>query len=238
MSEQYRFMRYYLPGSLLLFYLVLLMVASLSAESLRCILNHDGIIAVFLGFFGASPVIGYLVYAFYDPVYEYLSRYKKRRHALALIEEWAEKKNRTFKSPVQRKEFLDLVYHASSRNGHHDIDQNILETMKNHLSNYSARVICGALVPMIAAIVYFAFIILIAYGIIPQLRLSINWGLWLTFSAIILIASAFLYLGRSRVLRETFALEELLILSRKKEAKKLLESTKEALAETKEPEKA
>lgn len=229
MSEQYRFMRYYLPGSLVLFYSTLLIVASLSVNDVLSILNKDGIIAVFLGFLGASPLLGYLIYAPYAEMYEHISKNIERRRSLAIVKKWAEDKGYEFRDDTQRKEFLDLVNNAGSGKDDPAIGSEVLDIMRNHLSNYSARMICGALVPVFAFIVYAIFLVLIYFRIVPSLSLGINSWLLVPSLAIIGFASLFLLWGRNRVLDEYFDLEEFLILSRKTHAENLLKSISEAL---------
>lgn len=161
-SEQYRFMRYYLPGSLLLIYMIGLIVPNLSDEAIG-LLNPQAIIGIFAGAFVASPTIGYMIYGFYNHIYEHWAGKKEERYALKYLEdlEFVKENNRDhykkqLRCFIQKKEFLDLLYHSTlEKDGEIKIDSKIIETLKNHLSNFAARVVCGLFVPL------FSFLLLL-----------------------------------------------------------------------------
>lgn len=222
----YQFLRYYLPGSLLLIYSSLFVIPLMDPNTFVG-LSLDKIIAVFVGLLAANYAIGYLVYIPFSYKYEKVAVDPDRRPSLKFIESMAKSVGceTYFRCGTQKKEFLDLVYHANieTRLGlkiHHEI----VNTLKNHLSNYAARYVCGTFVPfaiipaMILTIPLLSFV-----GIGFQLR-----NLWfLLFAlAVVILISLFLSMDRERVLDETFALEEFMVRSKTEEIRELLNRVK------------
>lgn len=227
MSEQYRFMRYYLPSSLFLIYVMILTIPNLSAETLK-FLSQQAIIGIFTGAFVASPIIGYLIYAFYNCLYEYLAGKRTLRPALRYIEDLTfvnDNKRARYKEKlkcfIQKKEFLDLIYHSTlEKNGEIKIDREILGTLKNHLSAFAARVVCGLFVPLLCIPSYFILRqVLSFFGV----NFTSSSPLLITSIVIIIILSGVLLWDCQRVLYEAYQLEAYLIKVKKKEIIKLLE---------------
>lgn len=229
MSEQYRFMRYYLPGSLFLIYLMILIIPNLSAEAIEILSDHTpAIIGIFTGAFVASPIIGYLVYAPYNYVYEHWAGKRTTRGALRYIEdlEFVNDNDRAgyqknLRCITQKKEFLDLVYHSTLKKnvGEIKIDPKIVETLKNIVSNFAARIVCGFFVPLFCLfLVYPSVEILKLFGLTLELNIF-----FLLVSILFIGALSFvLLLDSKRVLYEAYQLEEYMVKAKKEEIKKLL----------------
>ena len=212
-------MRYYLPGALFLAYLLSFIVLSLPLDTIKSI-EWIEILGVLLGALGASPVVGYLIYAFYNEfIYELLARWATIRHALEYLEALGFDKEKSF---LQKKEFIDLVYHSALAGTGKDtlkIDPEILKTLKGHLSNFATRVTCGALVP----------ILLIPAMFITVMTLQDVFAVSLIFRPLVIlymlgivVLSTVLLLGCMRVLREAYQLEEYFLKAKKKEIEELL----------------
>jgi len=208
MAEQYQFLRYYLPGSLLLLYTTILTVPNLSPDTFFGPINLERIVAIFVGLLTINYTVGYLIYVPYNYRYEKLAIDPNRRQVIEYINRLAKEANcRDFiKCDAQRKEFLDLVYHSNYRAGSElQIDSDIIATLKNHLSNYAARYVCGTLIPLsLIPVIPFVWYILLRAGI------GFTWNVPFSLLVItlILITSLLLSIDRERVLLEAFQLEE------------------------------
>lgn len=183
----------------------------------------------FCAAFVASPVIGFVIYAFYNYLYEWLAQRELCRGALGYILnfEYGEgnpkkKLGERLKSTAQRKEFLDLIYASSLRVDEIRISSEIVGVLKNHLNAFAVRVVCGFFMPIFCIPSYlFLSHFLGLFGIhlikIGESCLSIA-----PIIAIIFVSIALLY-DCPRVLKETFQLEEYFVRSKKGEIQKLAE---------------
>lgn len=89
-SEQYQFLRYYLPGSVFLIYLALLLVPVTNPESLIFLIQGQNLLALVTligGAFVISPPLGYLLYSLYDTfLYNHFAmNWVKRRSLWVLL---------------------------------------------------------------------------------------------------------------------------------------------------------
>lgn len=228
MSGQYRFMRYYLPGSLMILYMISFLIVNLSEESFE-LLVPEALIGIFSGAFVASPTLGYLLYSFYTHIYEHWEKNRDWRTALTYIDEFKfikdqrkqEHYKRQLRCFLQKKEFLDLIYH-STLDGSQGIrfDQGLAETLKNHLSIFAARFVCGLLVPVfcIPLTPLLAWTLGI-FGTTFTLRLELS----LLLSAVVCAASFSLLLGYKRILFEAYQLEAYYVRAKRREIESLLQ---------------
>lgn len=229
MPERYTFLRYYLPGSLFITYMLILIIPNLAQQP------EDLVVAI-VGAFGASPVVGYLIYALYNNHYEEKAKDTNRRGALRylselrFVKEDGERKDykALLESDKQKKEFLDLVFwsncKAAKNEADIDINPEIVQVLKNHLSSYAARTVCGIYVPLVSVI---GFGVVQILGIVSQSPDGpiFAWKplfVFLWFAMLVLVSLPLLY-DRDRVLDEAFQLEENFVKAKKKEILLLLE---------------
>jgi len=251
LSEQYRFLRYYLPGSLFLIYLLIPIIPFLISAGFPM---RENLVALLVGGFGISPVIGYLIYAFYNREYEEIARDSNSRGALdyiikldfvekpergiyqALLESDNGDEEETF---IRRKEFLDLVFWSICTNDSGiNTSSSVVEVLGNHLSNYAARIVCGLYVPLSSGFCFLAFLLgSCFFGLIPGLRLqcydvpiffALNLFFICLWFVVLLLISIFLLHDSPRVLREAFQLEENFVKAKKEEILLLLEQLRNA----------
>lgn len=222
MAEIYQFLRYYLPGSLLLIYSSLFIVPFIDPNTFIG-LSLDKMIAVLVGLLGANYAIGYIVYIPFNYKYEKLAVNPEKRPSLKLIALMAKKEgfDNYLRCGTQKKEFLDLVYHSNiETTSNLKIHPEIVNTLKNHLSNYAARHVCGTYVPIaIVPVVFLTLPLLTFVGISFQLS-----NFWFVFPTLIMVLaiSVSLSIDRERVLNETFVLEELMVKAKAEEVKELM----------------
>jgi len=222
-----------MPGSLLLFYLALLLIPNTSIISF--VLSSQEpfsltmqVLSLLIALIGISPAIGFLIYAFYNPYYERRAT-ETDRGAFEYLKniEPDVKKNAKYQQIVscqeQKKEFLDLLVHTNAKDTLLSSETEIKEIMKGHLSNYAARIVCGFFVPICLAIVMFGVAII---GYFKPCIVTFLPNYWLLIPTLMLIGvvSARLLLGSERVVQEAFILEEFLVKSKRDVAIKLLES--------------
>jgi hypothetical protein len=186
-------------------------------------------IGIFAGAFVASPIIGYLIYAWYPPYYENISKNSDRRGALKYIKDLEfiedtkkEDYRKLLKCHTQRKEFLDLIFSSTHKHAEVNFDSEAVKTIKNHLSNYAARIVCGKYV-LIANLIS-AVLIGIPGSFLPNGQPVFTWNplfvaLWLGLS---FTMSYRLLRDAPRVLDEAYRLEEYLVKAKKAEVLTLL----------------
>jgi len=226
-------MRYYLPGSLFFTYLLILIILNLSPMTIESLQKNSGqIVAIISGLFGASPIAGYIIYSVFNE-YDYECLAKKNRPALEYIKELDFIKNNErnythfrdqLRCFLQKKEFLDLIYHTTLIKGDKEnlkIGPEVLQTLKNHLSNFAARRVLGFWVPFFS-FVFFLFFIPTAMSLgifdVSFTRLPYTIGMFL----VIFIISVVLLLGHKRVLYEAYILEGYMIRAKREEIEELL----------------
>lgn len=217
-------MRYYLPGSLFLIYMMILVIVNLPAQTIKT-LSQEALVGIFTGAFVASPTIGYLIYAFYNHLYEHWAGDVTKRPALKYLEDlsFTSEKNRPYirgnlRCFIQKKEFLDLIYHSSSNNGEMKIDTEILNTLKNHLSAFAARIVCGFFVPIFCIPSF-----LLVWKALSLINIDFAWNALFTIFSILAIAiiSIVLLIDCMRVLYEAYQLEVYMIKTKSKEIEEL-----------------
>ena len=117
-------MRYYLPGSLFFTYLLILIIPNLSPMTIECLQENLGqTVAIISGLLGASPIAGYIIYSVFNE-YDYECLAKKNRPALEYLKKLdfiaLEHERKHFSDQLrcflQKKEFLDLIYHTTPAN--------------------------------------------------------------------------------------------------------------------------
>jgi len=208
--------------------MMILTIPNLSDDAIN-LLRSQVIIGIFTGAFVASPTIGYIIYGFYNHLYEHWAMKKEWRGALRYIEnlefvgdeKHKKRYKRMLRCDIQKKEFLDLIYHSTlEKNGEIKIDPKIFETLKNNLSAFAARVVCGFFVPVIFCIPSYFLV----WYTLSLFGLNFTWRGWfpLPSIAIIFLLSIVLILDCKRVLYEAYQLEEYLVKVRRKEIKELL----------------
>jgi len=173
-------------------------------------------------------VVGYIIYSVYNEL-EYERFAKENRPALKYIEKLYFIKDEDerrryqdqFRCFLQKKEFLDLIYHTTSTKNNLKIRPEILQTLKNHLSNFAARRISGLWVPIFSFLfsVLTAIILLGIFDVSFTIRLPYTIVMFL----VILIISFVLLYGHKRVLREAYILEGYMIRAKCEEIEELLE---------------
>jgi len=217
MSEEYQLLRYYIPGSLFLIYLSVLIIPN-SGNIILYVREFSilELIGVFLGFFTISPPIGYIIYSIYDwTLYRRISKWKKKRTALQLIEEWAKNEKVTLDN-VKKKELIDFAFYFSLKDSNFKISDQIGETIRGFWSHFNARVVCSIYVPLFVL----SSILITNY--------ILNWNIFFpTFptiisGSIIMIISVFLGIPAWGTMKEAFALEESVVRLRKQEILKYL----------------
>lgn len=235
MSEQYRFLRYYIPGFLFLTYFFGLVTVNIDRsifELFRVLrLDPTSLVAVA---FTSSPAIGYLIYQFYDwSLYNRIAKSKERK-ALILIDKWAteEKFPKGERWEVKRKELVDFALYSSLEESDFTISDKISETIRGFWSHVNARLVSSIFVP-IASGVFFAICWIL--NIILVLNLPFKFDLPKTVVLIILviILSAFITYPAKRTIREAFALEEFVIRVRKQVIRNYMKLETESKASSK-----
>lgn len=232
MAEEYQFLRYYLPGSLFLFYVAILLVPNSSVYS--SIVSSDGtlslginLVGLLVSLIGVSPIIGFIIYAFYNPYYERRA-VASDRGAFEYLKTEKFTKNTKIKAELilssdkQRKEFLDLVVHTKGIGSNLEVDSDIRDLMKGHLSKYAARIVCGFYVPIFSTIVVLTLFLI---GVFSPTTLSFNWQPHFLIPAALLISFLSIRFLRDneRVIQEAFILEEYLVKAKEKAVMELLE---------------
>lgn len=144
MFEEYRFLRYYIPGSLYVIYMAFLVAPYLS-ENIRDYLllkNPNVLLGLFAGAFGASLALGYVIYTIYDSIlYEKLAMKKERpilEYLMNRINGWCNLEN------YEKKEFIDTLYHLL---GESDRNEQFVRKIRGIWSNFNSRVVCSIFVP-------------------------------------------------------------------------------------------
>ena len=221
MTELYQFLRYYLPGSLLLMYIGLFIIHVLAPATFD--IGLDKILAVFVGLLAANYAVGYLVYVPFVYKYEKMAMNSEKRPALGYILRLAKEEEceNYLRCDTQKKEFLDLAYHSNYESASElRIHPEIIATLKNNLSNYAARYVCGTYVPLAVIPGIILTIPTLAFVEI-SFELKNVWFIFVALTAVLSI-SLLLSMDRERVLNETFALEEFMIRTKQKEVRELL----------------
>lgn len=151
--EEYQFLRYFIPGSLYVFYTSLLIIPNL-ADTIVKDLGQNGnvLIGVFVGAFGASLAFGYVIYTFYDSfLYNFLAMRPGWRDILRLME--SEINVWTKKSNEKKKEFLDTLYYYLDKRD--PMNQKFSETIRGIWSHFNARIVCLFFVPTFSGVTVF-----------------------------------------------------------------------------------
>lgn len=209
MSEQYQFLRYYIPGSLSLIYFFGLILASVG-ENVFQVLKNPALISLVVGVFAISPALGYVIYTFYDwTLYNRIARCSERR-TLNLLDTWAnEERFRRGErwEDVRRKELIDFALYSSLHDSHFRTSNRITETVRGFWNHVNARLVSATFVP-IASFIFFALFVLLNPPI------SVNAGNTVFAVTAILVLSACIGFPARRTIREAFALEEYVIIAR------------------------
>ena len=230
--EEYKFLRYYIPGSLFLIYLASLTIPNLAVINQNTLLERwDIVLSAIVGSFVISPAIGYVIYSFYDWLfYNRIATYSKWRTTFRLINERAPE---ILDTTNKKKEFLDLLFRIHYSSEHNssepEINPSILETMRGMWNHFNARITCAVFVP-IFSVITFGLLYICDIGLssfeIFRFRSFIFWAHHIPFQAvsllIIILLSLGLGIGSSRPYQETCRLEEYLFKVKSKDATKLL----------------
>jgi len=161
-AEEYRFLRYYIPGSLCLTYTFILVLFN-SNENLINYLrtNPIQILGAAIGLFAISPAIGYIIYQFYDWIVyrsRWISKNREKRIALIKIDEWAEEeKISSFLDDVKKKEFIDFALYFGFEKAEFNVSERIGETIRGFWSHANARLTCSICVLPSSLILFFLF---------------------------------------------------------------------------------
>jgi hypothetical protein len=217
-----------MPGFLFFTYLAILLIPALQMEST---IGVTELVGIFGGIIIASPVIGYVIYSPFNCLYEYISDNPKRgalcfvKNAIFDLEkdgfnvdEFSEKT----KAFVKQKELIDIILHLdNSTKGDEDsvrVNNEVLNTLQSQLNNFSARVVMGAFTPIALLIVAVALIFIKGSSSFDFYNYTF------VFSVIgVATVSIILLLDAKRVLHEAYVLEDLIVRTRRKEAKIIIE---------------
>lgn len=183
-------------------------------------------LGVFVGFFAISPPIGYVVYQFYDgTLYRILSKCKKKRIALQLIDKWAEEeKVSSLFDDVKRKELIDFALYFSFRKSRFKVSEKLGETIRGFWSHANARLVCSIYVPLFSLLIFLGLVIA---------NLILSWNiftleLWRTLVILFSIVAFSFFLGYPawETIQEAFALEEYLVRVREQEIREYMKKPK------------
>ena len=225
-----------MPGALFLFYVAILLIPTTSLFS-SLIPSNDisqviSVLSLLVAAIGVSPVIGFLIYAFYNPYYERRAAEPDRGTFIYLknLSFVPEKERARYQSLLvcdkQRKEFIDLVEHTNCTNQKFSVDTDVKDLLRGHLSKYAARMVCGFFASIFSIAV--STVVLIGLFLIKNLALTtFSFDLhpeYLILSLpLIVVISLRLLKGSERVIQEAFILEEYLIRAKEDVVIKLLE---------------
>jgi hypothetical protein len=208
--QGYQFLRYFIPGSLYVIYLMSFVIPNL-AESIACYLLNkpEVLLGIVGGAFGASLSIGYVIYSFHDTaLYNHLAMREKWRD----IPRYLKKEIATWKnlSNEERKEFLDLLYLHS---GEDTANQQFSATIRGMWSHFNARIVCSlwaSLLSVISFVVLYALDQAAGTGVF-NLRFFHLGGCyvyyWHLCALVITLVSTFLLVGARRPYKEAVKLE-------------------------------
>jgi len=217
MTEQYQFLRYYIPGSLSLIYFFGLILANMGDEAFR-LLNHPALISLVVGLFASSPALGYVIYLFYDwTLYNKIASCEERR-ALTLLDTWANtehfRKGERWQS-VRRKELVDFALYLRPHDCGLRISGNVTETIRGFWSNANARITSAIYVPIASGIMFAIFVLLK-----PPITISVCSTAFAFLG--IMVFSVCIGLPAKRTIREAFALEEYIVTARQQEIREYM----------------
>jgi hypothetical protein len=189
--EQYQFMRYYLPGSLFLVYLALLLSPFSGPRLVEFMKsNFGGLVTLVLGVFVVSPAVGYVLYIWYDTnVYnkKFMDWSPGQRPSLGLLVACAlkgELPSTRAKKPDQlttiegskecqdklrpaTKGLIDFIIHTEVGEKQSAVKSRAAGNLPSYWSNYAARYICSRIAPLSSMLVFFAIIIIDNLSILP-----------------------------------------------------------------------
>ena len=151
--EEYQFLRYFIPGSLFVIYVTLLVLPNLNPQLFPYLSsNPETILAIVAGAFGASLAFGYLIYSFYDLVfYNFLAmKFPNKRKILGYMKEKIEGWDDV--SEPDKKEFLDMLYRLP---GDANKNEQVSSLTRGIWSHFNARIVSATCVPLFAGISVF-----------------------------------------------------------------------------------
>jgi len=205
-SEQYQFLRYYIPGSLALIYFLILILANIGERIFELSFSNEALTSLVLGAFVISPAIGYVIYLFYDWILYNRIAECCERETLHLLDRWAEEERfrRGERWRIKRKELIDFALYSRLEDSDFEISDSIAETIRRFWNHINARLTSAVFVP-IASVIFF--------GLFWSLRplSTLNIGCTLLTIMIMGIVSACIGFPAIRTIREAFALEEYLL---------------------------
>jgi hypothetical protein len=151
--DEYQFLRYFIPGSLFVSYLFLLIVPCLNNEAINYFVKHtEFTIGIAGGAFAASPAIGYAIYSLYTATdYDKDSVLHKDKGINQYLKKKLEFWNDDF--PIcQKKEFLDFLYYWKDENNQ---SENFYSKIHGIWSHFVARKVAAWYVSITAIAVFF-----------------------------------------------------------------------------------
>lgn len=241
MSEQYRFLRYYIPGFLFVTYLLGLITVNLN-KNIFSFFKTVGLDPIsFVGIaFTASPAIGYMIYSFYDWVLYNRIGNCDERQTLVLLDEWALKEKLIKKGQkiekVRKKELIDFAVYSSAKRSSLIISEQLPETLRGFWSHVNARYVSSIFVPLACGLF---FVILWGLNIILALNIPFKTSLedidiYRNTALILSIAVLSICVGypARRTVQEAFTLEEYIVRAKEKAVRKYMKLEKKQLAET------
>lgn len=217
--EEYRFLRYFIPGSLYVIYMTFLVVPNLSVSVCNYISTHPNLLlGAFAGAFGASVAFGYVFYTFYDsflanhlamnennrPILQYLAR---------RINTWPNRQN------YEKKAFLDTLYHRLGESG---MNQQFSEKIRGIWSNFNSRVVCSMFIPFFCVVSMVVLLLLGQFSDIKLLSFGSSsllgtWGQIIYFfmcGFVVGVISLVFWRWRERPYREALTLEDYFLRSK------------------------
>ncbi len=239
MFEEYKFLRYFIPGSLFVIYTTSLVLPFLDSAILRYFKNNpNALLGLIGGAFGASLAFGYIIYTFYDTflynvivmkekkgklfperplllyikdrLRPYFEESALRHQEVELEKDWGEQWKKIDR-PI-KKVFIEMFFITSDNSKDHDKFQTILRGWWSH---FSARIVCSICVPIFS---FASLLVLFISDIILERNVFAfpisHVGLWLLCVSLIVIISIIIGIGANNPLKESFHFESFFIKSK------------------------
>ena len=228
MSEEYRFLRYYIPGSLFLIYLSGLILANSNERVMQYLstISILQILGAFIGFFAISPPIGYMIYQIYDwTMYRRLAMCREKRKTLQLIDDWAKEEEVTLED-VKKKELIDFAFYFSLKESNFKMSDQIGEIIRRFWSHVNARLVCSIYVPSFSLLFFFLVLIPITNVILAWDIFTLDLLKTVLILFYVVIFSVFLGYPALETMKEAFALEESVVRIRESEIRVYIKKLK------------
>ena len=209
--DEYQFLRYFIPGSLYVIYVVALLSPFFGNKVFELLITQadsDAILGLIGGAFGVSLAFGYVIYTFYDTAgYNKIAMDPKNRPILRYLEshinyskEWKKLNN------FEKKVALDVLCDSFDDT---EVSNRIAGKIRGIWSHFNARIVCGSYVPIFAGLTS-AFIAVFIILLIGNQTFILNDSTWTLFLLIVCSIATISYVtfkGANRPLREATKIE-------------------------------